>query len=243
MRSNNYQIILYVILAAVLIIATGCSSSDDCCCSEDTSSQTQTRIIVPFDDTVFDSNIDSVMFIGSIADADDSEEYRWISSVDGEIGNGSEIELSPTDLSTGVHQITMEAYRQGVLIGTDVIAITITDETSVNSPPDTFLRSTPPESYFGNYFVRFVWEGVDPDGDTLSFQYRLEGPVSTNGWISTTALENEKICINISGDYIFIVMAIDQTQLADPTPEVYRFEADALCTCSNIPCEDFQDGN
>lgn len=220
---------LYLAMSAMLAMNAGCSSDDDCC-SEDTPQGSGAEVIAPADGSVFTTNDAIVAFVGSVSDADGSEQYRWVSSMDGELGTGSELEVSTAALSTGVHQITMEVYRGDVMIGAGDIVITVSGET-VDSPPETFIRSAPPESFSGNHFVRFSWEGVDPAGGSLFFRYQLEGPITTNGWINTEALENEPVCINVSGEYTFTVLAVnEQTGLSDPTPAVYRFEADACST-------------
>ena len=212
----------------MLVAGAGCSSDDDCC-QEDTPQGFQAEIIAPADGAVFTTDDAVVAFVGSVADANGSEEYWWVSGIDGELGTGSELTVSTANLSTGVHQITMEVYRQNDLIGTGNIVITVSDGT-VDSPPETFIRSGPPESFSNNHFVRFRWEGVDPAGGDLSFRYQLEGPITTDGWINTEALESEPVCVNVSGEYTFTVLAVNQAGLTDPTPAVYRFEAHACST-------------
>lgn len=230
MKSNLiWKLGLYLGMSAMLLAGAGCSSDDDCCPEDNTPQTPQAEIIAPADGTAYAPDADIAAFVGSIANPDGSETYRWISSMDGELGVGSEFEISVANLSAGVHRITMNVYRNGELTGTDEIVITIAGET-VNSPPETYLKSTPPESFSGNHYVRFAWEGVDPEGGALTFQYKLEGPIATDGWVETAELTNEPVCIKVSGDYTFSVLAVDETRLADPTPEVYRFEAYACST-------------
>ena len=91
-----------------------------------------------------------------------------------------------------------------------------------NLLPDTFIGPTPPEGSVDNSFrLRLQWRGNDRDGRIKEFQYRIDGPLYDNTWITTPY--NYADLKLPTGNYIVEVRSVDDNNAVDATPDKRSF--------------------
>lgn len=91
-----------------------------------------------------------------------------------------------------------------------------------NQIPETFIGPTPAEGSQNNPFrIRIQWRGNDRDGRIKEFQYRIEGPLFDNTWI-TTPYNYADFKLPL-GNYTIQVRAVDDNGAVDPTPAQRSF--------------------
>lgn len=107
------------------LLAAGCSGSSGSSGSGPNSTPTA-QITNPFEGDTFDRN-DVIQFMGTGMDDEDGdlggEALKWYSDIDGLIGTGRFVE--GMELSSGVHQITLNAVDSREDVGMDTIEIFI----------------------------------------------------------------------------------------------------------------------
>ena len=132
---------------------------------------------------------DLITFTGSASDPEDGNlgggSLVWTSSLkDGAIGTGTSLTLS--DLSVGIHTITLTATDSAGKTGKAVVTITISPVEEDNESPNTAIFSPPAddldfsegdEIFFGAY-------AFDPEdgiltGASLVWDSSLDGPIGT----------------------------------------------------------------
>jgi len=91
-----------------------------------------------------------------------------------------------------------------------------------NFAPETFIGPTPAEGSMNNPFrLRIQWRGNDRDGRIKEFQYRIEGPLYDNTWITTPKnYQDFKLPL---GFYTLQVRAVDDNGAIDETPAQRKF--------------------
>ncbi len=95
-------------------------------------------------------------------------------------------------------------------------------ETFDNQPPETAFAPTPPEGSMNNAFkLRVEWHANDADGIIKKYEYRVDGPLYDNAWISTASFFVDFKFRN--GWYTIEVRAEDNAGNVDPTPAKRRF--------------------
>jgi hypothetical protein len=99
----------------------------------------------------------------------------------------------------------------------------ITGKRAANQPPETFIfiESVDDDTLNAQQSVqRLYWDGRDPDGFVQGFLYSWEEAPTESDWIFTTS-QSELFPLEITGmdtTYTFRVRAVDNENLADPTP-------------------------
>jgi hypothetical protein len=106
-----------------------------------------------------------------------------------------------------------------------------------NGAPETTIFVEGPVDTV-NHVVHLRWFGSDPDGQVARFEYRFVYPAGqepaghdSSAWLSTTRTDSTFAVFAPSGYSMptFVIRAIDDDGLADPTParQVFQFKNDA----------------
>ena len=91
-----------------------------------------------------------------------------------------------------------------------------------NLIPETFIGPTPAEGSVNNPFrIRMQWRGNDRDGRIKEFQYRIDGPLFDNNWI-TTPYNYADFKLPL-GNYAVEVRAVDDDGAFDDSPASRSF--------------------
>lgn len=91
-----------------------------------------------------------------------------------------------------------------------------------NLIPDTFIGPTPANGSVNNPFrIRMQWRGNDRDGRIKEFQYRIDGPLFDNTWI-TTPYNYADFKLPL-GNYTIEVRAVDDNGAFDNSPDSRSF--------------------
>lgn len=125
---------------------------------------------------------ETVEFLGSGFDDGSIDEYHWISSIDGYIGNTSSFNL--TNLNTGHHTILLEVKDDSGVWSEWVVS-----SVSINGIPTAEIVSILPDHPTEGEEVTFIGTGSD-DGRLENFNWTssIDGPLSTNKTFSTSDL-------------------------------------------------------
>ena len=121
----------YILLLVVSLLLAGCPPY-------------LVKILTPLDGAQFQAG-DEITFTGSAKDLRDGnlegDSLVWTSSIDGEIGTGTE--FSRNDLSEGTHTITLTAINSGGKEWTATITITIGEATPTTTTTTTTIIPNP----------------------------------------------------------------------------------------------------
>jgi len=121
----------YLLLLVISLLLTGCPPY-------------LVKILTPSDGAQFQAG-DEITFAGSAKDLRDGnlegDSLVWSSSIDGEIGTGTE--FSRNDLSEGTHTITLTAINSGGKEWTATITITIGEEAPTTTTTTTTIFPNP----------------------------------------------------------------------------------------------------
>jgi len=121
-----------------------------------------------------------VHMAGSISEEREIERYVWISSLDGEIYNGSEQEFDISDLSQGIHNITFNVIDFRGIWGVET-----SSSVTVHAAPTVRIVSILPSPALDVDMINFNGEGIDQENITqYSWRSSLDGsfysgPLST----------------------------------------------------------------
>ncbi len=111
----------------------------------------------------------------------------------------------------------------GMLALWNSCADSITGEKNTNLPPDSFIfvQTVGNDTLNPQRSVqRIFWDGRDPDGFIKGYLYTWKDNPGDADWIYTTE-QNQLFALEITGvdtQYTFMVKAIDNLDLEDPTP-------------------------
>ncbi|MFQ5529103.1 MAG: hypothetical protein ACE5FP_02015, partial [Gemmatimonadota bacterium] len=184
-----------VTLAAMGLFVAACTTTPEDCSVTDTCPNTApgASITSPADASMFDEGV-SVSFAGSASDAEDGSltgtSLVWASSLDGPIGTGASFNKS--DLSVGVHSITLTATDSEGAVGSASITVTIV--AVPNQPPvATITAPGTGGSAAPGANVNFAGNATDPEdgaitGAALVWTSDLDGVIGTGTAFSTTTL-------------------------------------------------------
>jgi PKD repeat protein len=136
--------------------------------------------------------LEQVDFAGSATDFEDGtvtgSELAWTSDVDGDLGTGTE--TSASDLSVGLHQITLTARDSRGLVGTAFVGI----EILANEVPSVTI-SQPPDAAEFSESETIMFEGAATDsedgtltGSSLVWNSSLDGEIGTGISFSSSSL-------------------------------------------------------
>ena len=183
------------VLATLGLLAAGCSSSSEDCSVTDTCPNTapSASITSPANNSMFDEFV-PVSFAGTASDAEDGSltgtALVWSSSLDGAIGTGTSFNKS--DLSIGVHTITLTATDSDGASGTASVQLTIV--VVPNQPPVvTITAPADGGSVMAGTSVTFTGNASDPEdgpitGAALVWNSDLDGVIGTGTSFATTTL-------------------------------------------------------
>ena len=187
------------------------------------------RIISPSNGDSFGIG-DEINFTGSAIDFQDGElsgdSLVWASSIDDEIGTGTE--FTRDDLTEGIHEITLTATNSKEEERTATITITIgegtvTTTTTTSNISHKFLGSTitcTMEStgmYINGVPINsheITWEATHPEGDELTYAWEL---VSDEGGIIWSGEDSPTVDIWQAGEgyYELILTVTDTSEVSD----------------------------
>jgi PKD repeat protein len=136
--------------------------------------------------------LEQVDFAGSATDFEDGtvarSELAWTSDVDGELGTGTE--TSASDLSVGLHQITLTARDSRGLAGTASVGI----EILANEAPSVTISQPPDAAEFSDSET-ITFEGTATDsedgtltGNALVWSSSIDGEIGSGDSISSSSL-------------------------------------------------------
>ena len=143
------------------------------------------KVASPMDGTVF-SGAQTVVLAASAADREDGPleegQVTWSSSVDGELGTGSQLELPATALAEGKHVITVTATDSAGRTGNDTVNIEVSRvAVPVNTPPAITSAATAGGNPTAGVPASLEVVFTDPDDDqhTLTVDWG-DGSVPTS---------------------------------------------------------------
>jgi hypothetical protein len=170
---------------------------------------------------------EAVTFTGSANDPEDGPlmggSLVWTSSRDGEIGTGASFQRS--DLSEGVHTVTLTATDSDAKSTSASISVTV-----ANQPPSTPVITAPADgsSVVAGTSVTFTGSASDPQDGTLTggslvWTSDLDGEIGTGGTFATTALSvgvHEITLTATDGGGLSSSATIDFTVLGPPVATI-----------------------
>ncbi len=104
--------------------------------------------------------------------------------------------------------------------GTDQSPATAT-ASAVTVSPETQILEGPSTGEVVGTDVRFVWDGVDPDGSIVGYEWTLDDPTAWNE-VSDAITEHTFYLLG-AGSHVFFVRAIDDLGAVDGTPAQSAF--------------------
>ena len=159
-------------------------------------------------------NTDTVNFSGEGTDDGSIVLYVWISSLDGELHNGSEANFTNSSLSIGTHTITFKVRDNYGVWSEEVTAtLTVNEYIPPNKLPTVTITS-PANGATLEGTVIIKGTASDPNGTVETVEILVDGEwfqaTGTTNWeyeLDTTKLEN--------WDYVIKVLAFDGTDYSE----------------------------
>ena len=132
---------------------------------------------------------ETVTFVGHGADKDGKiVAYRWISSIDGELGSTASLSISK--LSLGVHTVTFQVQDNGGL-WSNPVTMKLQVEQAMNLSPVAYIDQIAPSPANQSDIITFIGHGSDPNGDRIvgfSWVSSIDGQLSDSDRFSTRNL-------------------------------------------------------
>ena len=159
---------------------------------------------------------DTVTFTGETSDDGTITTHVWISSLDGEIRNGTEANFTNSSLSIGTHTITFKVQdNYGVWSEETTTSLSITKYVAPNKLPTVTITS-PVDGAELKGTVIIKGSASDSDGTVEKVELWVDGEwflaTGTTSWdfeLDTTQLEN--------WEYVIKVLAFDGTDYSNDT--------------------------
>ncbi|MBX3000100.1 MAG: hypothetical protein KF893_16380 [Caldilineaceae bacterium] len=151
--------------------------------SSQTRAEAKVEILSPANGDTFITEYDTIYFQGGVTGyAGDMQSlvWQWESSIDGLLGNGSELEMASSLLSLASHVITLQVQDGETVVGEDQISITI----SARYPPpppncegEAKVKITSPQTggkYYQGSEINFSGEvtGYTGNIDNLEWEWK-----------------------------------------------------------------------
>ncbi|HOX27778.1 MAG TPA: PKD domain-containing protein [bacterium] len=136
--------------------------------SPDGNAPPNASIQIPADGATFNQGT-TITFTGAAADCEDgmlATGFKWTSDINGTIGTGATIRTS--ELSPGIHTITLTATDSGLLADTASIKITVAPNTSNNPPTATIVSPANGLEFSNGATINFLGAGTDPENGILT---------------------------------------------------------------------------
>ena len=136
--STTFDVGVHNVVLTVTSVS-GCTDTDDVVITVVTAVIPElptVTIVTPADAAEFDQGGTDITFTGNAVDQFDNEippeDLEWTSDVDGVLGNGNTLDVSPASLTAGNHVITLTAIDAQGSVGTSEINIVINEATVVS---------------------------------------------------------------------------------------------------------------
>lgn len=183
---------------------------------------------------------------GSATDPEDGSvpgsRLAWSSSLDGALGGGADV--STSDLSVGVHEITLTATDGRGLAGSSSVEVTVVEN---GAPSATISEPADGSEFLQGADVTFTGAGTDPEegaltGASLSWSSSLDGALGTGTSVTESHLS--------MGDHVVTLTATDaqgrtgtaSVSVRITSPTGLFPTADFSVDCTGLTC-DFTDAS
>ncbi|MBF0227481.1 MAG: PKD domain-containing protein, partial [Desulfobacterales bacterium] len=208
------------------------------------------EILSPSNGSTFEQN-SNISFVGKATDTEDgdlSSTLSWLSSIDGDMGNGVSVQKK---LSNGKHTIILRAKDSYQAVKESSIVITVG-----NNLPNAYIdypsgcASNAPCKYKEGSSIIFMGRGIDSEdgsltGDNLIWTSNINGQIGTNTSVSVNNLSagNHTVRLTVkdlSGltafEETWVEIVKDTSKNNPPTAEIFQPNSAIQCSCSS-PCQ------
>ena len=202
-------LLVSILFGLSTIVATSGDSGDSAATTPEETTPATVAIVSPLNDQAYLEE-DFIRFISQISDADAAETYTysWASSIDGDLGTTTNLNLN--SLTAGTHIITLTLLdAAGNTVDSDSVTITVGESTATqeNTAPVAIITAPSTDVSFNvGEAITFTGTATDAeDGDltgtSLVWNSSLDGPLGTGATLLVDTLA--------AGEHIITLTATD----------------------------------
>jgi len=149
--------------------------------------------------------------------------YRWESDLDGVLYDGEDDEFVRSDLSLGVHEITLKVMDDDDLWSEEVDAEIEVVERPVNKIPTVVLDAPANSSTIDLTHVVLYWEGEDGDDDDLSYDVYFDDNSDPQTMIAEDIPDEELEVSGLEDGFIYYWKVVVNDGTDEAESEVWSF--------------------